>query len=175
MKKLFVALLVVGFLPYAATAETRKKGALDSAMENTPNASAPDTDSCGLGWQITQKKSLMATSTRGTTNNFVPPVFGMTSGTLGCAQHSFAKNDMPAATYVFSNYEPLSMEMAQGSGEFLAGFARTLGCGDAVQAEFGSMTQQNYKALIGTSAVEMFHNVKAQVKKNPVLATGCRA
>lgn len=179
MKKLVIALVVAGLLPVAANAETKKRGgALDNHMANTENVAADVGDGCGLGWQITQKRTMLATTTRGTTNAFVPPTFGMTSGTIGCAQHSFAKNELPAATYAFNNYEPLTMEMAQGSGEYLAAFARTLGCNDSLQAEFGHTMQSNFGAIMGsekTTAVEMFHNVKSAVKANPVLATGCRA
>ncbi len=172
MKRLFIVMLVVGLLPLTANAEA-KKGSLDSGHDGQP-----DTDSCGLGWQVTQKKTMLATSTRGTTNGFVPPTFGMTTGTIGCAQHSIAKNDVDAARYAFNNYESLTMEMAQGSGEYLSAFAHTLGCSAGVQSEFGRMTQDNYSAIMGnaqTTAVEMFQNVKAQVKQNAVLASNCRA
>src|SRR3954471_20570420 len=75
-------------------------------------------DGCGLGWQVTQKKSFLGTTTRGTTNAVVPPTFGMTSGTIGCDQHGFAKNDQKAIEFVAANYEPLMVEMAQGNGEY---------------------------------------------------------
>lgn len=179
MKTLVIALVVAGLLPFTANADTKKKGgALDSHMAKSENVAADVGDGCGLGWQITQKRTMLATTTRGTTNGFVPPTFGMTSGTIGCEQHAFAKNELPAATYVFNNYEPLTIEMAQGSGEYLAAFARTMGCNDSVHSEFGRTMQQNFGAIMGTentTAVEMFHNVKSAVKANPVLASGCRA
>lgn len=179
MKKLIITLLVTGFLPFAANAETKKKGGvMDNHFATSENVAPDQGDGCGLGWQITQKRTMFATTTRGTTNGFVPPTFGMTSGTIGCAQHPLAKKDLPAAAYAFNNYEPLSFEMAQGSGEYLAAFARTLGCEDAVQAEFGRTMQENFSSIMGnenTTAVEMFHNVKNQVRQNPALASGCRA
>ena len=54
-----------------------------------PTFTLPDgggSDGCGLGSEVTQKKSLLATTTRGTTNGTIPPAFGMTSGTIGCDQ-----------------------------------------------------------------------------------------
>ncbi|MBK9038693.1 MAG: DUF3015 family protein [Bdellovibrionales bacterium] len=46
---------------------------------------AKDTmDGCGLGWEVTDSETMIGTTTRGTTNMFVPPAFGMTTGTIGC-------------------------------------------------------------------------------------------
>lgn len=133
------------------------------------------TDSCGLGWQITQKKSFVATTTRGTTNAFVPPTFGMTSGTIGCDKHSFTKNEEAGVTFAMANQENLSLEMAKGEGEYVAGFAESLGCKDS--AAFGRMTQSKYSEIIGgeTSAVQMYKNVKQQISKNAALAASCKA
>lgn len=179
MRKLVITLLVVGLLPVAANAESKRSGgAMDNAMANSRNVDADKGDGCGLGWQVTQKRTMLATTTRGTTNGFVPPTFGMTSGTIGCEQHSFAKEELPAATYAFNNFEPLTQEMAQGSGEYLSAFARTLGCSEAVESEFGRTMQSNYESIVGdesTSAVQMFQNVKAQIRGNAVLANGCNA
>ncbi|MGZ3705003.1 MAG: DUF3015 family protein, partial [Bdellovibrionota bacterium] len=82
-------------------------------------------DGCGLGWQVTQKKSFLATTTRGTTNGVVPPTFGMTSGTIGCDQHSFAKNELPALNMVATNQDALMIDIAAGGGENLAALAQT--------------------------------------------------
>lgn len=133
-------------------------------------------DGCGLGWEVTSKQTFIATTTRGTTNYFIPPTFGMTSGTMGCAKHDFAKRDQEAAVFASTNYEPLKLEMAQGQGEYLTGLARTMGCSDAVSADFGRMTQKNYDSLSNSaSGVEMFKKVKNEVRKNPILASNCNA
>lgn len=127
----------------------------------------PDTDSCGLGWQVTKKKSFLATTTRGTTNSFVPPTFGMTTGTIGCAQHTFAKKEAPAVNYAVANADALTVEMAQGQGEFVAGLAEVMGCDNA--AAFGQMTQSNYSSIVseGVSPLQMYENVKTQIALNP--------
>ncbi|MFM8316618.1 MAG: DUF3015 family protein [Deltaproteobacteria bacterium] len=131
------------------------------------------TDSCGLGWQITQKKSFLATTTRGTTNAFVPPSFGMTFGTLGCDKHSFAKNEEAGVTFAMANQENLAIEMARGQGEYVAGFAHALGCKN-VEA-FGQMAQNHYEQIVRESgtAVEMYQNVKAQIKQDASLSASC--
>jgi hypothetical protein len=140
--------------------------------------SIPDTDSCGLGWQVTQKKTLSATTTRGTTNAFVPPTFGMTTGTLGCAQHPLSKRDVDGARYAYNNFDVLSIEMAEGQGEFLTSFARTLGCDDASLEAFSHMTQSHYRSIMNegkATRVEMFDNIKTEMKNDPVLSARCNA
>ena len=126
------------------------------------SAMAVDTsDGCGLGHQVMQGETLMATSVRLTTNAFVPPTFGMTSGTIGCNKHEIASNDMEKANYAVTNFDALKVEMASGQGEMLNGFAKVMGC-DA--SAFGKMTKAQYSNIYktqNTSAVEMYKNVKA--------------
>lgn len=187
MKKVILALLVACLaLPVAAEAASKKpaKKAAAGAMDDEPTQGSggvpgqPDTDGCGLGWQVTSKKTIAASLTRGTTNGVIPPSFGMTSGTLGCAQHPWAKRDQDSAVYALSNYESLRLEMAEGRGEYLEGFARVMGCSDSAMGEFGQMTQSNYKTIVEggrASAVRMFLNVKQQIKSSPVLSRQCSA
>lgn len=132
-----------------------------------------DSDSCGLGWQVTQKKTFSATTTRGTTNVVVPPTFGMSSGTIGCTQHSLVKADMKSLHYADANYENLMAEMAEGQGEYLTGFAASMGC--AADAEFSSAMQSHYSTLSsGSSAAELVKNVKFIIQ-NSSLKNHCQA
>lgn len=144
------------------------------AVYATGDANDPGSDSCGLGWQVTRKKSFIATTTRGTTNYVVPYTFGMTTGTMGCDQHSFAKKDRQAIEYVASNYEPLTIEMAAGRGEYLQAFAQVMGCGSST-GQFGTVMQKNYGDIVGKSknAIDFFQNVKTSVKKEGRLAANC--
>lgn len=152
MKKLF--LLAISTLILGATAQA-----------STPGGS----DICGLGWQITNKKTMIATTTRATTNAFVPPTFGMTSGTIGCDQHPIALRDIPAAQFVATNYDALLLDMAQGEGEMLAAFAHAVGCTDTVS--FGEMTRKEFSALTdGADSVELLRRVQSKTK-----ALGCSA
>lgn len=130
-------------------------------------------DGCGLGWQITQKKSFLATTTRGTTNVTIPPTFGMTTGTIGCDAHSFAVKERASVEMVVTNYDALKVEMAVGSGETLAALARTMGCSDASMNAFGAMTQKNYSSIVGNNSLEMYENVRAQVKGDAALSNAC--
>ncbi len=80
-------------------------------------------DGCGLGWQVTKKKTLSATTTRGTTNSVVPPTFGMTTGTIGCAKHGFVKKNKQLIHFVEVNFEALQSDMVNGRGETLSALA----------------------------------------------------
>ena len=121
-------------------------------------------DPCGLGWSVTDKKTMSATSTRGTTNATVHPTFGMTSGTMGCDKfEGFAANEIQNAQYVASNYDMIRTELALGSGEFASAAltnADTLSCG---QEKVLNYVQENFEQVV-TSAkdgVELYKNLKA--------------
>jgi hypothetical protein len=132
-------------------------------------------DGCGLGWQVTQKRSLIATTTRGTTNAVVPPGFGMTSGTIGCDQHEFAVNDQKAIQFVASNYEPLMSEMAEGRGEYLQAFHQTMSCAPGTYGQFTTTLQKSFPTLSTNSGnvVNFYNGVKQELKKDAVLSQSC--
>jgi hypothetical protein len=140
--------------------------ALAVVASNAFAASGGGTDSCGLGWQVTQKKSFLATTTRGTTNAFVPPTFGMTSGTIGCDQHSFAKNEMPAVNLVATNHDAILIDIAAGGGENLAALAQAMGCNGS--AGLAALAQANYGALAASSSEQLYRGVKSMA-----VANGC--
>ncbi len=131
---------------------------------------------CGLGWMVSKRTSLLSTSVRGTTHAFLPPTFSMTSGTSGCAQHSLALRDVEAIQFVNTNIVPLKIEMAQGNGENLRAFARTMGCGDAAFSDFSAMTQEKYDSInTGKNGFDIFQNTKAAILAHPVLSKTCSA
>ncbi|MBF0235234.1 MAG: DUF3015 family protein [Desulfamplus sp.] len=103
-------------------------------------------DGCGMGWDVTEEKSFLGTSTRGTTNATFSPTFSMTSGTSGCDKHSIVRQDAQGIHYAEVNFTSLKMEMPRGNGEFLSGFAQVLGCG-GVTAMFGTVIQKNYQNI----------------------------
>lgn len=142
----------------------------------TAEASGPGgSDSCGLGWQVTSRKSFAATSTRATTNAVIHPSFGMTSGTMGCDAHSIVKNDQKAVLFAKENYDSLSEEMAQGSGEFLATFNETLGCTSNMGALLDIELRNNYQQLVAPAkdGTELYQNVRNMLEQHPVLAGQC--
>jgi hypothetical protein len=136
---------------------------------------ADKSDGCGLGWQVTSKTSFLGTTTRATTNMVVPPTFGMTSGTIGCARHSIAKAEMPAVNYAVTNYDSIKSEAASGKGEFISAFAEVMGCG-ASEARFIQKTKEGYKNLFNDKkqGLEMYNDVKEMIKSDGELSLSCQ-
>lgn len=135
-------------------------------------------DGCGLGWEVTSRTSFSATSTRTTTNAFVPPTFGMTSGTLGCAKHDLVKKkDEQAAFYAVENYDSLRQEMAEGSGENLKAFASLMGCERDAYTGFAQMVRKNFSSIASDSntRLDLVVNVRSQMERDPVLSASCNS
>lgn len=122
-------------------------------------------DGCGLGWEVTDKATFLGTTTRATTNAFVPPTFGMTTGTLGCEQLSFAKLDTEAASYVATNFQSLRGELAQGHGEYVNAMVEVFGCGSDRANAIGTKIQKNYNTVVAPAkdATELFYNLKGAI------------
>lgn len=122
-------------------------------------------DGCGLGWEVTDKGTFLATTTRATTNAFVPPTFGMTTGTLGCKQLTFAKVDTEAATFVATNYQSLRTELAQGQGEYVSAMVEVFGCGSNSTSSISNKIQKNYNTVVAPAkdATELFYNLKGAI------------
>ncbi len=165
-----ISLLMLLGLFVMNSAWTAEK-ATEKKNEISPNGGS---DSCGLGWQVTKSKTLMGTSTRGTTNAYLSPSWSMTSGTSGCEKHPFSKKDEDALKYVSTNFYPLSAEMAEGKGEYLVAFAQVMGCNESVTADFQQMTQKSFKSITeNADAYEVIQNVKSELHKSTSLAQNC--
>lgn len=127
---------------------------------------AADTlDGCGLGWQVTSKKTYTATTTRGTTNAFVPPTFGMTTGTMGCDRLDIGKNKKEAADYVATNFETLKSELAKGQGEYVVALAESFGCKRSAEA-VGAHLQRNYNTVVAPAhnSTDLFNNIQGNIQ-----------
>ena len=151
MKRTFLKIIMLSFILSFAY-----------ALEKSPGG----TDSCGLGWEVTQEKTFFATTTRGTTNAVVPPTFGMTSGTIGCEQHSVAAKDMPAARYVVTNFDTLRHEISMGSGEILLGLSQLMGCSNV--QKFSTTLKNRYLNIFpygGVTPLEAFKSVQGLAEK----------
>jgi hypothetical protein len=173
MKKQILVLcsaLLLSLSAFAAPAASSGGGSAKD--EISPNQGS---DMCGLGWQVTQNKTLLGTMTRGTTHYFLPPTFSMTTGTSGCVKHEIARNEVEGVKYVATNLDSLSAEMAQGSGEYVDGLARVMGCDESVMGRFGAMTQRKFRSIVSGDAVGTFRAVKSEIGKDPLLAVSCNA
>lgn len=145
------------------------------ALVATSSLFAADTSSgCGMGYEVAPKQSLVSSSTRALVNGTFSNSIAMTLGTSGCAKHSIVKNDAKGIHFAEANMNQLALEMSRGNGEFVAGFASVYGCNNA--EAFGSMVQANYETVLpseSTSGVELYNNVKAQIKNNAALSASC--
>lgn len=171
-KMIVLALVALMAVPaFAAGGDHRQPAAAGGGQGIVGGGS----DGCGLGWQVTDKRTMIGTTTRGTTNAVIPPTFGMTSGTIGCEQHQFAKNEMNAVNYVASNTEALSVEMAQGSGEYVTGLALEMGCSATQIPAFGQALQNNFEAIVPASAngAQMYKNVRNMIRNDAALSQSC--
>lgn len=102
---------------------------------------------CGLGWKVAPRTSILSSYTRSLTNATTSSTFGMTSGTSGCDNHSIVSNEKQQIHYAEVNYHNLMVEMSQGNGEFLKGFALVMGCSEANINDFTQTAQKNYNNL----------------------------
>ena len=126
--------------------------------------SGPTTDGCGIGWEVTNKKTYTATTTRETTN-VIPGTFAMSSGTWGCEKLEIGQKDKEAADYVATNFEVLKSELARGEGEYVSALASAMGCQSSAPA-VGQQLQKNYNQVVApsNSALELYKNIRTNVR-----------
>lgn len=145
----------------------------------TASAQAEDKSSgCGMGWKVAKRDSLLSSMTRAYVNATFSSTAGMTSGTSGCSQHSIVQNDRAGEHFAEANFHNLLVEMAEGRGEHVEGFAAVLGCESGAQAAFNRMSQENYPAIFPTDEVgptQMLRNVRGLIERDPTLRGQCRA
>ncbi len=145
------------------------------AIISVSSAFAGDSSSgCGMGWEVAKNQSLVSSSTRAIVNATFSNTIAMTLGTSGCAKHSIVNNDAKGIHFAEANMNQLAIDMARGNGEFVTSFASVFGCQNS--RAFGSMVQANYETVLpsdSTSGVELYNNVKAQIKNNATLSSTC--
>ncbi|PIU00076.1 MAG: hypothetical protein COT74_06915 [Bdellovibrionales bacterium CG10_big_fil_rev_8_21_14_0_10_45_34] len=123
-------------------------------------------DGCGLGWEVTDSATFLGTSTRATTNVFVPPTFGMTTGTLGCKKLDLAASEMEPAYYVANNSEVLKAELAQGEGEYVRSLAAAFSCSPSDSQNLGAHLKSRYDAVVtpAENGEELYRNIKLELR-----------
>lgn len=135
------------------------------------NTYAGDSSSgCGLGWEVVSKNSLISSYTRTLINATTSSTIAMTLGTSGCAKHSIVKNDKKDIHYAESNFHELMLEMSQGEGEHLKGFALAMGCVDAEVATFAKAAQSNYGQIFKANAqpADLVQNTRSTMQSAKV-------
>lgn len=127
--------------------------ALSLVLASLSFAYADSSTGCGLGSMIWKKNSVVSALFRATTNHsFSSQLFGITTGTSGCSQHSIVKREMYPVYYAEANLPELRHEMAFGKGEYLGTFAQVLGCDSVGQQNFMSWAKESYSDLFASGA-----------------------
>src|SRR5947199_9581894 len=113
----------------------------------------PDTGpGCGLGklaWgDFKNQKNIAPQVMMATTNTTGVYPFAISSGTSGCTNDGVIWAEHKVTMFAEINFEDLSQEMAQGTGEHLASLGALLGVPAEQQAEFFAMTTEGYLAVI---------------------------
>jgi hypothetical protein len=132
---------------------------------------------CGLGYMLfgQENPSNRALQVVALTTNVVTSVnqvFGITSGTLGCTQDGLIALNKELEVYAEVNLSNLSIEMAQGGGEYVTAFASLLGAKDAARPALLTFFQERYEVLFpspDTTAAQMLETLKAELAARPDL------
>lgn len=143
----------------------------------TFNSFADSSVGCGLGSMIFKENSLLSSSARVTTNQiFLTQYLGVTSGTSGCSRHDIVMNEQSHVHFAEVNLKSLSIDMARGNGEYLASFAKTLGCDDNSLPHLGEVTRNSFERIFTSSktdAGQMMTNLGKTLRADSALSHQC--
>jgi hypothetical protein len=115
---------------------------------------ANDGAGCGLGKVVLGGKSGVGTNIGAGILNMTSgnQTFGMTSGTLGCDTSTTVQNESKERdVFVASNIDNLSVDAAQGQGNYLASLAHIMAIEEQDKNSFYSLTQNRYEDLFVNS------------------------
>ena len=115
---------------------------------------------CGLGKLVLEGKSGVGVGIGASILNTIygNQTLAMTSGTSGCDTTSTVQNDQQEREiFVASNIDNLSVDAAQGQGDYLASLAHIMEIKEQDRASFYSLTQARYEDLFikSDSSVEV--------------------
>jgi len=83
-----------------------------------------------------------------TTNGTGMQTFAITSGTSGCTNDGVIVQKERVNVFAGINFDNLSQEMAQGSGEHLSSLATLMGVPVELQPQFFALVQEHYDAIL---------------------------
>lgn len=112
---------------------------------------------CGLGnmlfEEIGQEKTLYQVFAVTTNGSFGNQTFGISSGTLGCAQPArFVSNDIQR--FVADNMDALAQDIAAGRGESVMTLAELMEVPANDRAAFVALLQANFNRIYTSASVE---------------------
>lgn len=121
---------------------------------------------CGLGSIIFKGQEallfqVLAVTTNGTSGN---QTFGITSGTLNCAQPAKIVSIERLNIYVADNMDNLANDIARGQGEYLNTLAVLMDVPEGSRVEFYTRLQQNFSSIYTSPEIksgEVLRNIEA--------------
>jgi hypothetical protein len=139
MKKMILALVLVGFIALPATVFAVNQ-------KNT---------GCGLGSMIMQGNDgllfqVLAVTTNGTCGN---QTFGISSGTLNCSQPGKFATRERVNSYISDNMDNLANDIAKGDGEYLNTLAVLMEVPEGTRAGFYAKLQNNFSQIYTSASV----------------------
>lgn len=110
---------------------------------------------CGIGTQIMKGQNGLIFRVLGaTTNAFLGnQTFGITSGTLGCAQAGLVNSDVRRTMFAATNVDQLSAEIAAGEGETVTTLAALYHVEAADLPRFVALAQARHAQLFPNADV----------------------
>lgn len=161
-KQVLFAAMLIACSPIAAHAAA-------GTMETGPG--------CGLGAMMwadsASKKHIIQQSLIATTNGTGMQTFAITSGTSGCTNDGVIVKNEQVNVFAGINFDNLSQEMAQGSGEHLSSLATLMGVPEELQPQFFALVQQNYDAILqaqDATPVTMLNGLYHTMASHPAFA-----
>ncbi len=113
---------------------------------------------CGLGNMLFEASGqdrilhqVLAVTTNGTFGN---QTFGISSGTLGCAQPTKIASHQKLERFVADNMDALAQDMAAGRGEAVLTLAELMEVPSSDHAAFAALLQANFNNIYTSSSVE---------------------
>ena len=140
---------------------------------------APNNTGCGVGSIIFKGQSgvapqVLAVTTNGTLGN---QTFGISSGTLGCAQDGVVDTPVMVSMFINTNLDKLAHDMAAGKGETLESLASLIGVDSAHKAAFFAATKTHFAEIIpseSTNTQEVIDALNHVLAANSELAQYAR-
>lgn len=129
---------------------------------------------CGVGKIVLEGKSGVGINIAASLmNDMLSGSSSITSGTMGCDSTQTVMNDSRKEVFLAANMDNLSMDIAQGQGDYLDSLAAIMGIESKDKDSFFSLTQDNYQALLGdnsTDAFQLLASLETVMSTDAVLA-----
>jgi len=129
---------------------------------------------CGVGKMIFEGQTGVGPNVvAAVLNDLLSGSSSMTSGTMGCDTTKTVLIDQQKEVFVAANMDNISIDMAQGQGDYLNSLASMMGIDDKDKNSFFSLTQDKYEKLLGeneSSPNQLLASLEAVMLEDKTLA-----